>query len=147
MKTKLLFSTLIVSALLFFTGCVTAPDGTKQVDYNRVANIAGVAADIGTRAVLAKNPEHRADFAAVEQALNALIDAKNYDPAAFSAALSSLRVRELKGPNGQIIISAAVIIWDEAAQFATGLDQRTLVALTLTRVRDGIHRALASTAN
>lgn len=137
---------LATAGLLPLAGCKTAADGSRTVDSDRVSRIAGTAAQLGTTIYLAQHPEQRPSFAAAEQALTALADRQNYDPAAFSAALQGLPINELKGPNGSLYVSVALVVWDEVAAQATGVDKEELVKKTLVAVRDGLRRSLGPPA-
>ncbi len=136
------FLALPLSAFLLLAGCITGPDGKQHVDTDRVSRLAGVAASIGAHAVLMGNPTYRPAFELAVTALTALIDAKNYDPAAFAAEMQKLPVDALNSKNGSLYTSVAMVVWDEAAHAATGLDQEALVAKTLLSVRDGLASAL-----
>lgn len=124
-----------------FTGCVSV-GGSNQLDVARVANIAGLAAQMGSTAYLQKNPEARPYFVASFNALGALDHAGEYDPAAFAEALSMLPIKELSGPNGNLYVLGAILIWDELAQQSVNVDKATWVAPVLRAVRLGIGRAL-----
>lgn len=124
-----------------FTGCTTI-SGSNQLDVARVAHIAGAAAHLGSAAYLSKNPEARPYFIASFNALGALDHAGEYDPAAFAEALSMLPIKELSGPNGNLYVLGAILIWDELAQQSVNVDKSTWVAPVLRAVRLGIGRAL-----
>lgn len=124
-----------------FTGCVSV-GGTNQLDVARMAHIAGAAAHLGSAAYLSKNPEARPYFVSAFNALGALDHSANYDPAAFAEALKLLPIRELSGPNGNLYVLAAIIVWDELAQRSINVDRTTWVKPTLIAVRLGIGRAL-----
>lgn len=124
-----------------FTGCTTI-SGSNQLDVARVANIAGLAAQMGSTAYLQKNPEARPYFVSAYNGLGALDHAGNYDPAAFAEALKLLPIKELSGPNGNLYVLAAVLIWDELAQRSINVDKTLWVAPVLKSVRLGIGRAL-----
>lgn len=124
-----------------FTGCTTV-SGSNRVDVARVAQIAGIAAQMGSATYLQKNPEARPYFQAAYNGLGALDHAGNYDPAAFASALSMLPIRELSGPNGNLYIMAAILVWDELAQRSVNVDKTLWVQPVLRAVRLGIGRAL-----
>jgi hypothetical protein len=109
-----------------------------------VATLAGLAAQEGTKRRLAAHPEERPAFMAAQVALTRLVDQKNYDPAAFADALSKLPINELKGDTGSVYISAAVVVWDEIANEAEGVQKQEQVRLVATAVRDGIGRGLSA---
>lgn len=136
--------TFVVAVGTTITGCVSV-GGTNRIDVARVAAIAGAAAQMGTTASLNQDAKNRPYFEVVYNALGALDHAENYDPAQFAAALQTLPVRELRGPNGSLYIIAAVFLWDELAQQSYQLDNRVWVAPILKSVRAGIARALGIT--
>jgi hypothetical protein len=127
-------------------GCVTAPDGTRKLDVQRVANISGAAAELGAIAYLQKHPEGRIYFEAVVNGLAALDASGNYDPAAFARALQALPVKELKGPEGTLLVGAAIIAWDQLAAESARLDNSAWVKPVLLKVKDGLAKALVQTA-
>ncbi len=131
-----------IVCVMLATSCVTGPDGKRQVDADRVSRIAGHAAAIGSAAYLTAHPEQRPAFIVAEQALTGLIEQENYDPVAFSTALQALPTDALRGKEGALYVSVAVVVWDEAIAAATKLDQETLVRKTMIAVRDGLRRAL-----
>lgn len=150
MKLPLKLSAVLSVALLLavsvattktFTGCTTV-SGSNQLDVARVANIAGLAAQMGSTAYLQKNPEARPYFVASFNALGALDHAGQYDPAAFAEALSMLPIKELSGPNGNLYVLGAILIWDELAQRSINVDRTLWVQPVLRAVRLGIGRAL-----
>jgi hypothetical protein len=77
-------------------------------------------------------------FVAADQALTRLIDAQNYDPTKFAQALAGLPINELKGKDGAIYISLGIVIWDEVASQAEGVQKQEQVKAIITAVRDGI---------
>lgn len=135
-------------ALVFtlVTGCVTAPDGARTVDTQRVARLAGVAAEIGATAYLQKRPGDRLYFEAAANGLTALDATGDYDPAKFAAALQALPIRELRGPEGSLYVGLALVAWEELSAEAARLDKTDWVKPVLQRVQLGLERALAATA-
>lgn len=131
----------IVTPVFMSINCATV-NGTNQLDVARVANIAGLAAQMGSTAYLQKNPDDRSYFIAVYNGLGALDHAGNYDPAQFAAALQALPIKELSGPNGSLYVLAAIFLWDELAQQSYQLDSKLWVKPVLVAVRAGIGRAL-----
>ncbi len=111
-----------------------------------VALLAGMAADIGTRATIKAQPQYRPGFVAAEIALTALIDARDFDPAKFAAELQHLPVNALDADFGTnspaVYVSSAVVIWNGVTQLATRIDQGEVVRSTMIAVRDGIARGL-----
>jgi hypothetical protein len=147
-----------VTAAAGFTGCVTKAVVTTSAngasitnfvrvpDVARISRLAGGAAQLGSQAWLAKNPNDRRYFVIANESLKGLVDSQNYDPAAFAQALSVLPMKELQGPEGSIIISGALLVWDEALASSTGLNRIELVAATLKKVQEGIQKTLDATA-
>lgn len=119
-------------------GCTTL--GTLDVD--RVARIAGGAAQLGSTLYLRQNPEATPAFVAVYQALRALDAGGNYDPVAFADALRKLPVDALAGANGDLYISVAIVVWDELARQSAAIDTAVWVRPTLRAVMNGMGKAL-----
>jgi hypothetical protein len=153
------FQSMVAFALVMacFAGCVNRPQVStvngvmvtnfvKGPDIARISRLSGTAAQLGSLAWLSKNPGDRAYFATANEALKGLINSGNYDPAAFASALQGLPIKELKGSEGSLYISVAIVVWDEAIQSAQGLDRQELVAATLKAVQQGIQRTLDATA-
>jgi hypothetical protein len=138
---------IVIAIAMGCSGCVTRPDGTKGPDIARISRLSGTAAQLGSLAWLSKNPNDRSYFATANEALKGLINSGNYDPAAFASALQGLPIKELKGSEGSLYISVAIVVWDEAIQSAQGLDRQELVAATLKAVQQGIQRTLDATAS
>jgi hypothetical protein len=149
---------IVIAIAMGCSGCVTRPvvttgaDGSsvtnlvKGPDIARISRLSGTAAQLGSLAWLSKNPNDRSYFATANEALKGLINSGNYDPAAFASALQGLPIKELKGSEGSLYISVAIVVWDEAIQSAQGLDRQELVAATLKAVQQGIQRTLDATA-
>ncbi len=131
--------------LLLLVGCQTL---NSPATSDRVARLAGLAADLGTRAVLAANPTYRPAFTLALGSLNVLIAAGNEDPAKFAEALQDLPINQLKGGDSSYLyISAAVVVWDEVSSVATGINKSELVRKTTLAVRDGLARALGQSGS
>jgi hypothetical protein len=128
------------------TNGVTVTNLVQGPDIARISRLSGTAAQLGSLAWLTKNPNDRAYFATANEALKGLINSGNYDPAAFASALQGLPIKELKGSEGSLYISVAIVVWDEALQSAEGLNRQELVAATLKAVQSGIQRTLDATA-
>lgn len=139
---------LLLAAALFFptTGCkiITGSDGTKQtvVDADKVAQIAGTAAALGTWVYLKQHPETRPAFAASVQAINALIGGTNYDAVAFAKALEGLPIKQFSGTDGTMYVTVAIEVFNAATAVATPIVQKELVQKTMLTVRDGIVRGM-----
>lgn len=129
----------ILALACLLMGCSTVPSNQTA----QLAGIAEVAAFTGTAYYLADHPEKAPIFEAAKQALDGLIADGNSDPAAFSKALASLPIKELKGDKGAIMVGAAVILWDTYAGQITKLDQAKKVLPVIQAVRNGLARALA----
>jgi hypothetical protein len=148
----------LASGLLWIlTGCVnravvtTGADGVsvtnfqKVVDVERVARLAGNAAQLGTAWAVVAHPETRGDIEAAVMGLQVLQDGKNYDPAAFAAVMQKLPFITMQGQEGAIYISVGVAIWDEAVQEAEPLLKKELVQAVLPRVLKGMKTGLGQT--
>ncbi len=145
MRTKT-YLALLISFLIPVVGCVTGPDGTRKLDTERVALLAGVAAEIGATAYLSKHPDQRIYFEAARNSLGALDASGDYDPAKFAAALQALPIKELRGPEGSLYVGLALVAWEELSAEATRFDRTDWVKPVLQRVHLGLDRALLATA-
>jgi hypothetical protein len=104
--------------------------------------LAGVAANLGTTVYLSKNPQARSAFESAYAALSKLEEAGNFDPAAFAEALSVLPIDELKGPEGQLYISVAIVLYEELKASSVAVNTPEWTKPVLASVRVGIGRAL-----
>lgn len=135
----------LIYAMTVLSGCVTSSTGQKTLDVERVARIAGAAAQIGSQAYLQKHPDQLASFVVAYEALGALDASGNYEPAAFAAALQNLPIKELQGPDGSVYVSVALVVWDELATQTATVDKTTWVKPVLKSVRAGLGRTLGRT--
>jgi hypothetical protein len=136
----------VVMLAVMLVGCATGPNGQATVDVQRVARLAGVAAEVGATVYLQKHPGDRAYFQIAASALAALDASSDYDPAKFAAALQTLPIRELRGPEGSLYVGLAIVAWEELSAEAARLDKTVWVKPVLERVQLGLERALVATA-
>lgn len=127
------------------SGCTTTSSGTRVVDVQRVARLAGVAADVGSRVYIQHHPADRALFVVTEAALADLDSRGDYDPVKFAAALQTLPIKALTGPDGSLLIGVALVAWDELSALSEPLTTKEWVQPVLQKVRDGLARAIAAT--
>ena len=87
----------LMASLVLFTGCVTPANPSGQIavagaNINPVAvsQAIEIAAQLGTFAVVKKNPEARAYFAMSSVAIAAVISSGNYTPANLTAAINNI---------------------------------------------------------
>lgn len=131
MKTKF-FSVLLL--LVLVAGCASGL--TPDQKLNRWAMAAQQAAKIGAMADLQRHPEHREAYAASVAMLAAVTD-----PTQLAAALDALPIRQLHGPDGTIVISSVVLLYDVAAiEFA--IEAPASARLFATRIALGFREAL-----
>lgn len=148
----LCFIAALVSGCLNKPQITTGADGVsvtnfvKAPDIERIARVTGAAANLGSTAWLVKHPGDRAAFAFANENLKGLINSANYDPLAFANALQALPIKELKGADGSLYVSVAMVLWGEALDSAQGLNRQELVAATLKAVQSGIQKTLDATA-
>lgn len=132
---------LAVALAILLTSCSTFQSPTG---ITRIARIAGSAADLGTRKLLAEKPGFRPALTVTVNALRNLDASGEYDPVKFANALTTLPINELQGPEGDLYVSTAVVIWNELAQEAVAMDTTLWVKPVLRSVLDGMLRALAA---
>ncbi len=131
----------LVLALTLSLGCSTVPS-TPEARLARVARISGVAASVGASSYLASNPQSRPAFEAAHAALTKLEADGNFNPDTFAEVLRGLPIDELKGPEGEIYISLAIVLWEEVKAESVALNTPEWVKPVLTSVRAGLGRAL-----
>lgn len=104
-------TSLVVAASLM-VGCVTPikPD-TSQ----RMQTAAKVAAYVGGKAYLDKNPNSRPAFELAQKELLSLSQAENLDWVTLLAVVNRLPVKELKNQEAQMIITVATITLSDYA--------------------------------
>ena len=130
---------LIAAALL--AGCTTL---NQPAVLNTVADVAQLAASTGTAVDLAAHPEHRAAFNVGLAALNKLINDGQYDPAALQAALAKLPLDVLRGPNGALVTSTAVGVFELATGTMFDITTAPAVQLVAVHIRDGVAAGLGT---
>ena len=146
MHTPKLTVVLYLALAGFLVGCTTTSTTNSGVDINRVARILGVTAETASFIHLRSHPEDRPRFEAARSALSGLDAVGDYSPIRFAEALQALPLRELKGPDGVLIVTGAMVLWEEAnAQFGS-VSTPEWVKPILQRVQGGIDNALAATA-
>jgi len=131
---------------ILLSGCVTTPEGNKEVDIQRVAAVAKTATYFGAALDLSQNPNNRPAYAMAVEMLKSLEATGVDDPGAFAKAMAGLNVRKFTGPEGVLYIQAAVMVWDQALLTLAPVTQKELVQLVLPQVRLALEMALAATA-
>jgi len=114
---------LLVVGLLAAPGCVTGPDGKRVPDVQLMQSVAKDASYLGTTFYLRAQPQDRPLFLLARDSLATLIAAGSFSPDQLSQALSNLPIRELKGEQGELIVGAAVTLWDAYGRQLAALDQ------------------------
>jgi len=145
MKTKSIMLAGVLCAGLFASGCRTPGVPDPNAEARRVAQLATVAemaAFTGTSIRLQAHPDEQARFMAVREMLRLLGGATNVNPAAFSAALKQLPVKELQGPSGELIIGSAIILYDAFAREHVNLDANIWLRPIVEATERGITRGL-----
>lgn len=132
-------------ALLSLSACVTTPQGAKAPDPAVLRVVAMEAAAVGSQMWLANNPDDREKFELARTSLRALIATGNGTPADLRAALISLPIDQLKGQNGAVIITSAVILLDSAGQQITARDSKGIWANYVLPVAQGLDMGLTQT--
>lgn len=130
----------LLSALLAFSpGCATL---TPEQKADNMASIANIAAYTGASLDLIQNPEHRLAYEAVVAGIDLLLRENDYSPGKFVALMQQLPVKELAGPKGLIIVTSAVMLWDNYARQTVNLDRSVYVAPVMRAVRAGLFSAM-----
>jgi hypothetical protein len=145
---KLLFQVCAIAALVLTVGCVgarTGAGGTNSplVDLQTLSDAVHEAAATGTEIALFEKASTRVYFVATVEHLDALIDAKNFDPAELKAALNRLPIKELKSPIARIVINRGISVFKRYGE-RIDIDRNTYVAATIHALRSGIQEGLDS---
>ncbi len=125
------------------TGCAlfsgSATTAEKASDVQRLAY---AAASIGTQAALLQNPAYRPAFLLAYQNLDMLIVNKVVTGAALRQVLATLPVKELKSPQAQLAVDAALTLFDMVAGTKLEVEKSPYVLAAATGVKDGLKAAL-----
>lgn len=109
MKQKLLALLLLVLPLaplaLLMPGCAT----TERNE--RLSVVAEIAARRGTSMTLAAHPEYRLAFEAAVTAFDQLLLQPEVDYAAFTEAVQSLKIDEIQGEEGALLIADVISLY------------------------------------
>lgn len=125
---------------LTFTGCTTPGAQTSvTITPARMGLIAELAAFDGATLYLAQHPEQRPAFDAALGALTLLKSGTNATPADVKVALDQLPIKELKGPQGDVTVGTAVILYDAFVREHVNLDSNEWLRPAI----EGLHRGLA----
>lgn len=128
-------------------GVVT--NSTVSVDYQNIANsILKPGAQLGTYFAIRKDPNAKPYFQAVSVALSLFLVGNDYDPATLTSILNNISVKELRTPEAQVAIEAALGIYRTAFGdiVAQKLALNANVSVLLKAFKDGIDAGLASFA-
>ncbi len=117
-------------------GCKTGP--TPQ----GMGNLAQFASYTGARVDMAKSTNHCAIYSSVTRTLDSMDASGNFDPVAFTAALQTLPIKELKDPRASILIGSAVILWDSYSSHIVSSNQLQTVRPVLEGVNAGLKKAV-----
>jgi hypothetical protein len=139
---------LAIAWLLLFTGCAGGPlpvgslvSTNQEENLRNLSDAVHEAAATGTEVGLYENPGTRPYFVAALAHLDALIEAKNFDPAELKAALNKLPIKELKSPVARIVINRGISVYRRYAE-RIDIDRQVYVASTIRALRDGIQEGL-----
>ena len=137
---------LILAGALLLVGCASTPE-TTQATVRRVATFAELAAYTGAQVDIVANPGHRAAYVAAHQALDAMLQSENYSPSEFADALKLLPIKELKGYQGAIIVTSAIVVWQDYSKEVLDLDKGVYIKPIIMSVNNGLVRALDATVD
>lgn len=112
----------IAMLCLVMAGCVTSPTGNRTVDPIVLTAVSQEAAAVGASLWLSSHPQDRAQFELARTSLAALVALGNGSPADLQVALSGLPIAQLKGTQGSVIVSGAVVLLDTAGRELAKVD-------------------------
>jgi hypothetical protein len=124
----------LASVLLF--GCATLQQAEKW------GKIAQIAARRGTYETVKARPDARAVFATVAATLDSLLIKPSMDSAEIIAALQQLKVKELKGDQGALLIGDVIdvvdIVGGDSVRLKDDSRLRPVVTGIVTGIREGL---------
>jgi len=99
---------MVVAVHVTFTGCTTAPSGTKILDPAAASNLAPILRTTTAGAVVyayTKDKNSTLYISVIQTAIQEFVLSTNMSPSALRAKIYGLPVKELKTPEAQLIIT------------------------------------------
>jgi len=117
---------------------------TTTLDADRTAALVREILPVGVSVAVKQDPNSVAYFEAAEVVINAALDSGNYDAATLSDSLGKISVKELRTPEAEASIQAALGIYRAffAKAVTDKVDQAAWVAPVLRAISDGIKAGL-----
>ncbi len=114
----------------------------------RIQAVCKLAAATSTVVYVREHPEHRAIFEGVRVSLGFLLDDPNVTPDQLQALLSQLPLKELKGGDGAVVVTAAIVIYDEYVKEHIALENANVYWLkpAVLGLYTGLSAGLSATA-
>lgn len=141
LSASLLTAPVLVLPLL--TGCASLNDGLSGSNAQRIQTSVKLAMYFGTQAYLADKPQARPAFVIARDELAALSTADNIDAVTFLAILNRLPLKEIKGKQSEVLVTAATIILSDFAG-ELQLDQLKQLQPIAKSMADGITLGLGT---
>ena len=139
MKTKILLSTLLaLSTLTLLSGCATSSGRA-----NKVARIAGDAAEFATAKHLEQFPKHNVRFQSVAMELRQMEKAGTYTNKALYESIGKLPIDELRSEEAIIAFNNAKVTFESAeVHYQDFMEKREFLSKVVPTIRKGIERGL-----
>lgn len=135
---KNIITLLSISLLAMAPGCMTGPDGKRQIDPVVLESVAHDAALLGTQITLQTNPQYRPAFDQARLALALIVATHSGSPADLQLALANLPVKELQGTNGAVAVRGATLVISLARAELTRLDKQQIGSLYVQPIARGL---------
>jgi hypothetical protein len=124
--------------------CVT--QGCRTIDQASLlqlaCNVARTSVAYGVQVDCNRYPDHKAAWAAGRLALDKILQADNFDPAALRTALAALPLRELQGPQGALVIDTIITVFSAGTDTFLDIKKSPTLYAIGSAVRDGIEAGM-----
>lgn len=133
----------LILLTLILAGCVTTPEGKKRPDPTIMRGIVRLAAADTTAIYLTSHPEARPAFVRAYYASENLLMSGTGTTDQLEEILRGLPIREFKGPQGELLLSHAVFVYDAARKLTLGAPDTDRWKYFIEPVATGLNQGLA----